>query len=224
MARARIPKQHQNGLAKVLAMPEDVFQRLINALKRSPFSLSFRDNLTRAVASVDEISPKDAKSIAEALRSIYIARANTGLSEGKFVDEVVKAINESSSDELLKIADSSETNKERLILIFGIEPLLLVAKAGTVMVDHDKTFHDVRVLTDIRPVFDETPNSTKAMMIVHNLKIHYHQGEQHRDLYVALDAQDVQKFIDTLERAKKKAEILKSILTSTNVPYIEPEY
>jgi hypothetical protein len=223
MARVRIPKQFQPGLAKVFAMPEDVFQSLITAFKSSPLTFNLRDNLTRAVRSVDQISPKDAQSISEALRSLYRARGNTALPGREFVDEVVKSINESSSEDLLQIAESSETNKQRLTRLFEIEAFLLVAKAGSVMTDHDKVFRDARVLTDIRPVFDETPHSTQAMTIVHNLKIHYHQGDQHRELYVALDAQDVQSLIDALERAKKKAEVIKAILTKTNVPYIVPE-
>jgi hypothetical protein len=223
MVSIRVPKQHQNALAKILSLPEDGFQTLIGDLKSAPLAFDLRATLTKAVKSTGAFSSNDAHLVAGALRSLYLARANTELSETDFIDGLVKAINESLSEELVQAVESNEQIKQRLIQIFEAETLALVAKAGSVMTDYQNTFFKARVLTDIRPVFGEVPEATQAMMIVHNLKIHYHQGEEHRDFYVALDAKDIQKMIDALERAKGKAEALKSILANTNVAYIEPE-
>ncbi len=79
------------------------------------------------------------------------------------------------------------------------------------------------MLTDIRPVFGVRPEAPQAAVIVHNLRIHYHQGGAHRDFLVTMDSQDIQDLIDTLERAKVKAENLKVVLATAGIPDIEPE-
>jgi len=84
---------------------------------------------------------------------------------------------------------------------------------------------EVRILTDVRPVFEPSaPEAAPAgAVIVHTLKISYRGDNSAKDFFVALDSEDVRQLTEQLERARSKAESLKSVLKAAEVPYIDAE-
>ncbi len=223
MASLRIPKKYHGGLAKFFLLPEESFQELISSLRSAPFAFDIRETLRKSLLAVEAITPNDAQTITDALLSLYLVRANSDNSTSEFADEFAEAIEASGSEDLQPLSEVSANIKTRLSQLLDADSLVLASKANSVMFEHDNIFTKARVLTDIRPVFGANTEVTQAAMIIHNLRIHYHRGEDHKDFFVAMDTQDVQKLINTLERAKKKAESLKSVLAAANIPYIEPE-
>jgi hypothetical protein len=223
MASLRIPKKYHAGIAQLLSLPDEQFGMLISNLKRAPFSFELGDAIRRTVRSTDGIPSNNVSSIADGLVSLLINRANSDETTSEFVESLAEGIVESRSEALEKFRETSETVLARLAQIYEADSVVLAAKASSVMFEYDHIFYKSRVLTDIRPVFGESTRDAKAFMVIHNLRIHYHEGEAHKDFFVALDTKDIQKLTDTLERAKAKADTLKSILASANIPYIEPE-
>jgi len=223
MATLRIPKRYHEGIAKFLSLPEEHYQRLISNLQNTPFSFNIKEGLIKAISSIEEISSGDATKIADALMTLYIDRVTADKSTADFINDLSQGIAESRSEEFAPIDEIRSRVVPRLTQLYESESVMLAARASGVLFEYDHIFYKARILTDIRPVFGESAKDAKAVMIIHNLRIHYHQGEDHKDFYVALDAKDVQKLIDTLERSKTKAETLKSVLGAANIPYIEPE-
>ena len=223
MASLRVPKKHHSGLAKYLNLSEEAFGSLVTNLENLPFTLQFMEPLRKAVRSVDDIPPGDASSIAEALISICMAWSTSDRARADFITDVVEGITESSSDELAQFRESKERIWVRLSRLFDVNTLTLAVKAEGSIFEFENILKTVRVLTDVRPVFGEDGKAPQALTIVHNLRIHYHRGEKHEDFFVALDSRDLQKLIDSLARARDRAEALKVTLASTKIPYIEPE-
>ena len=59
-------------------------------------------------------------------------------------------------------------------------------------------------------------------MIIHNLDIHYHKdSEVHKDIYIAMDSNDIKELLDVLQRAQKKEEVLLALLTKTGIENIK---
>jgi hypothetical protein len=223
MASFTIPKKRYNALVKLFSLPNELFQSLIANLQGAPFTFDLRSSLRSAISSLQDIQSEDVPDIIDALLSLYINRSGSDKSTTEYINEFSEAARESTSEGLRRIAESTEDIPARLTDIFKVSSVLLAAKASSVMYEYDHIFYKARVLTDVRPVFGEGAAEAQALMIIHNLRIHYHQGDVHQDFFVALDSKDIQKLIDLLERAKAKAETLKSMLASTNIPYIEPE-
>jgi hypothetical protein len=96
-------------------------------------------------------------------------------------------------------------------------------KAMGVAADQDHIFLHARILTDIRPVFNNKGDSVDAAVIVHNLRIHYGQDSDHRDFYVALDTNDIQSLREALDRADTKAKCLQGLLKTSGVSYLDAE-
>ena len=91
------------------------------------------------------------------------------------------------------------------------------------MTENDRIFCGARILSDIRPVFTDSLESASAAVIIHNLQIGFHDSGTgvHKEFYVALDNQDIQKLKEIILRAEKKTQALKAILNKSSVPYLE---
>ncbi len=101
---------------------------------------------------------------------------------------------------------------ERLAALLALDSLNSIAlKAKELQAESERTFCDARIITDVRPVFGENIEDSPAMIIVHTLKIGFHESG-HKDIYVALDAGDIANLKKTLQRAEDKANKLKAIL------------
>lgn len=223
MASPKIPKRFLSGLVNVISLPENSFQELVTKLERVPLTLNARELLGEVVSDVSGIAPDNAEKIASALMSLYMVRANSDSATTEAIDDIADTL-ENVEDKETSLTDEVLSNlKPRLAQLLEINSFVVGTKAISMLQEHDNIFYRARVLTDIRPVFGVAPNAIQAAVIVHNLRIHHHQEENHKDFYVTLDTQDVQTLIDILERAKVKAESLKSLLATSNIPYIEPE-
>lgn len=223
MASVRIPEQYRGGLAKLLKLSNEDAQKVISVIESIPITDNLRETLAERISSVEAIPKSDVHEITEALVSLYMVLIYTNDPPSEFADELVEAIDESEAEELRLPEESRNSAQERLTQFLGIDSIVVSAKAEGIMHEHDNVFSMARVLTDIRPIFglnaEEPP---KAATITHMLSIHYSHGGQHREVHVALDEIDLEVMMDSLERAGKKAESLKSILEMAKLTYIEP--
>jgi hypothetical protein len=93
------------------------------------------------------------------------------------------------------------------------------AKALALMQEHERTFCQARIITDIRPVFgSEVSKPPRAVVVAHTLRISYHEGDERKDFYVALDSDDIESLRELLDRADAKARSLEDVIVSTKVP------
>jgi hypothetical protein len=118
--------------------------------------------------------------------------------------------------------DKIEILRKRLTSLLGFDKSLgVTAKANDVMTEHERVFCSVRILSDIRPVFGEDKEQASGAVVIHNLKIGFHQNGKHKELYFALDTRDIEMLRTAIERASRKTTALASILRKSEVPYIE---
>lgn len=94
-----------------------------------------------------------------------------------------------------------------------------VAKAMVLQVEHSNIFRDVRMFSDFRPVLDEPLSADPSAVIVsHTLKIEYiDQSERVNKLFVVLDAEDLKKLYEVVEREVKKQEALDGFAERMNL-------
>jgi len=97
------------------------------------------------------------------------------------------------------------------------------SKALDVMTEHERILCGARVITDVRSVFADPAEKPTAAVIVHMLKISYHQNREHKDFYVALDSSDVRKLKEILQRAELKAKSLSAVLAGTGISILDAQ-
>ncbi|MCX6269815.1 MAG: hypothetical protein NTU44_01095 [Bacteroidetes bacterium] len=121
--------------------------------------------------------------------------------------------------------DILEQLKNNLQRIIGsIHNIVLTIKAIRLFVDNERNFQEVKIITDIRTVFDEPiSRSPKNALIIHQLRITYlcDYGEI-KDIHFSLSNEDLQKFRDHITRAiEKESEIVNTLSNNQDINVIQ---
>lgn len=207
--RQSFPRDFLTSVGKLAALPEKQVLELAKAFESTPPTLQLPD-YARAVSSKVSISQEDVSEIVNALFVFYTVKYAQDDSLDDFLRDLSGVIERDERHAEVKW-DELEP-RLRTLLIFD-ETLGVAVKAGQLWFSHERTLSDVQIISDIRPIF--TSNVEKgptAAMITHVLRIAYRDSERYerRDFYIALDAADIKKLRDALDRAEQKAKGLKS--------------
>jgi hypothetical protein len=137
----------------------------------------------------------------------------------KFVDELADAMTSSGIHDLALTKDARKRFVYNMHKLLDVAALSFLAKAHALQAEHERLFRDAKVLTDLRPVFHDPDEPPVDMIVEYTLKIIYHDGSrhQHREIYMAMDSDDITHLKEALERAEKKAASLKMLLQSKNL-------
>ena len=222
--RIRIPERYQSGMAKLISLPDSALEELVLILNEIPRSLNLNSIKEYIVSKVSTMLESEVDELIGALDSLYYIKSQSDISVQDFSEQVLQAMNETGNKALQVEPSVREPFKERLIRLMSGKLLRIAIKSRDVLYEQERTFGSAIMLSDIRLIFEEAgENNPDTAIIVHTLKIHYFQNDQHNEFFVSLDVGDVDSLIETLIRAKEKTETLKSILAAADVPYIDAE-
>ena len=219
-----IPESVITGLSKVATLTEEQFQELYTGLENIPLRILQPRIYDDSGIELKTLSRDAVDSISNALFPLFGGRASSSVSPTTYANNLAEALKDESHDDIewLRSDKTFSRFKERLIRLLSIDRVELIAKTYDLLTAHARTFIKARIISDIRPVFGESTETTpQTAIITHMLNITYHKDHDRREFVVALDTRDIQKLIDTLERAKAKTETLKSVIASTDMEYVE---
>ena len=222
MASLRVPDQHVEGIAKILSLTDESFEKLAEVLAGLPVKLYPRDLLVKAITGARGVQPDAVEVAADTILRLCINQAGSNTSTEDFVTQVIQSIGKFSAQKLPLSEQNTGTLRSRLTRILNVRSLAASAKATSVVIEYERSFSKARILSDIRPIFGTKADSPPdAAVIVHTLRIHYHQDGEHKDFFVAMDDRDVQDLLEALERAKAKSKALKETLASAKITCVE---
>ena len=223
MPRLTIPSEYRPGLVKLQELSAGQIDELIGALRSAPIKF-YRTDLADVITErVRSIEPSVIHEVTETVSSLEFVRATAEVS----IDEFLVDLNEALEREDLPTTNSDGSSTvERIKQLLQINSIGIPAKARTLLLQ-GSTLCSSKVVTDIRPVFDasDVPGPPEAALIVHNLRISYHEGGSRalREFVVALDSDDLDSLIDTLNRAKAKENALEGLLKTAATSYLKIE-
>lgn len=213
-----IPEQYKKGLVAISKLSDSEISLLAGALKQLPSTTWLKQDVAAAIRkALPGWEPKKADDVALTLQSLYQVRASSEVSLKEFVGDLVDAMEASGRPEL-QIASAEQSHfVQKLETILGLESPAFLAKAGVLQRDHEHIFHAAKILTDLRPVFHAPDEPPTDVILEYTLKIVFHDGGRHREMYMALDAQDIAHLREAIDRAEKKTASLKSLLESKGI-------
>lgn len=202
----------RSGLATVRDLPESVFNAIVSALERSPDS----------IPSVQTLSSQDMESLKDAIDAMYAVRAYHGVPLEEFVDDILESLEFEKEIE----PSAAAPMRARLIAILNIAPLRVSAKAALLHAEYEHSFCSARILTDIRPIYDNgVKGPPSGAIIMHTLKLSYHEGAKGElsEIYFSMGSDDILELQRALERATDKATSLRGVLESAKLRCIDPQ-
>lgn len=222
MAFINIPSRFRGPLFSLATASEKDIESLHKALAKAKVSLSPKDLIEAMSVEEIDFASCSLEEVVGALLSINTACTQSDIPIDEFIVSVTEALKRD-------YPDLGEEANQKFIQRLGKflspdEVLGMTAKIGDVLTEHQRTFQDARVLTDLRPVFWKDVSSGPAnFILVHSLKIVYQEAGEFKEFYLALDADDLKKLESTIVRAQSKAESTKKVLKSSNINVMDVE-
>lgn len=224
MGLLKIPEPYKVGFRSIVSLEEASIEELLAVLKNVSPALYAKEIVEQIAPRIKTIPSEDIGNIIEALFSLYISSASSDEPPADFVGDVIQALHESDSKDLISSAELRDRFKKRLSLLLDIPPLLIGAKSYILLFEHMRNFRGARVFTDVRPIFAAGTEAKPAVMVIHQLKLSYLEGdEDNKEFFIAMDNKDIARLLVALQRAESKAKRLESLFAELNIQYIEPE-
>ena len=86
------------------------------------------------------------------------------------------------------------------------------ATANELSYDYANLVRNIRILSDIRPLYDEHADVIEGAVISHTMRLHYDSADGEHELSLALDEGDIAKLIQQCERSLKKSVAAKKLM------------
>jgi hypothetical protein len=213
MPPLRVPSRYRTGLSSVAQLTDADVLALQQSLNVGPTELSIEDLAAQVEGKIS--SDIDAKRLLEAVASLLGLLPESGAGADRLAQEIGEA-------ESLEIPDDERASYvARLKTLMGIPALAVFSRATDVMTEQEKIFHDVRILTDVRPVFEpDVSEGVKAAGVVASMKIEYHpMGRREIEaVFVSMDRGDLEHLGRVVSRALAKMDSLGDLLKESQVP------
>jgi hypothetical protein len=124
-----------------------------------------------------------------------------------------------SADELALEGDERKRLAETLERLLSAAPFLRAAKAADLMRSHPESVHTVRILSDVRPVFDdEISEAPVGAVIMQQLEIEVLTPSGPETIYLAADDRILLRMKQQIERALEKSRALSGFLVQSEIP------
>lgn len=220
----QIPEDHYTLWKRVIHLSSDEYRDLITAITTTPVVGSF-DVFAESVAS--KVDPADSELIEDfvGLLAVFYGHAREAdVSIFTYAAALVEALKETGQQELDPAGGTWSSVQERLTELLSIDSLQLEVKALDLWVENGRTYHDVSIITDIRPIFRDNPDEPPGgALILNTLVLKFHHLGEVESVRVLLDSGGINDLRQALNRAESKTRNLQRLLASANIPVIREE-
>ncbi|MBA7567309.1 hypothetical protein ES708_09019 [subsurface metagenome] len=211
----KIPDEYIPGFKKLISLDIESQEELISALKNAPIG-SWDVGLSNFISQKTKIKSEIILDIVNLLFSLLINKRYSEQSTDKFLDQILSAIKDIKDPELLP----SPELKELLTKLLSIKTIETTTKAFELENEREILFIDARIVTDIRPVFDDANSGNiSGQLIINTLKLRYKDSEGFKSIYIAVDDKDLSKLKEQIIRAERKIKRINKGMAK--VPFIK---
>lgn len=223
-----IPEGERQHVTALLGASSRFLEALCAALSRAKPSLKLYELevwLASELSGLPEAEKPTIHSIVRTLTSLYQFRAEDSGDAAKVAQDFAEAARTSDDERLRETvrdwaaADWNRFEQQLIALLSLDDTLGVTARAALIGSQTFRHFHDVRVLTDARPIFAFDPDKgPAAFVIMHSLQIDYYEDGEDRTWFLALDGDDLETLRAAVDRALAKERSLRKLLERTEVP------
>jgi hypothetical protein len=211
----RVPSDHRPAFQALAHLDDPSFESLASALDspRPTLSLStLRDRIRSSVAAGSgQIEPD---LLMEAL--IGASSATTWIAGDRA--ETAHAIVASLGEEPSSFAGLVE----RLARLLESASLGHLAKGLDVLTEHERIYLKSRMLTDIRPVYEEEETGRPAgFVLVHTLRLDVRIDGRARSVYVSMDESDLKQLSEVLNREVEKTDGIRVMIDGLGLELLD---
>jgi len=205
-------------------MDDAEFTRLKDAISNARPAFDI-ETFSYRVAGVNK--DLDTDEIADLVAAI--TPVMSGTTEQDDIDTFAEAVSISiREDEKLDVSKAQANDLEnRLLQLFAIEDTLgTVAKARAIYFFDGNDFCDVKIVTDVRPIFkSDADQEPTAAVLVHAMQFGYHRNRnpEHKEFTLTLDEDELDVLQEAIDRARAKAKTLVRMIEKAGMRCLKPD-
>ena len=218
----RLKKNQTSELKAISSLDSDVLTQLVTAIATIPEQPLNPNDLEVVVKSVIG----DATLVQVVMRQVLSLsglRRNLQISSA----EVIEGLDFGIENDQPTWTTEELANWKRVRPILGellsLRRIEIIAKAIELSYDYANLLRGARIVTDIRPVFDNDASSVVGAVVSFTLRITYDSADGQHSISLALDNSDVEQLQRQCTRAINKAETARKLLDnrdSVEIPAI----
>lgn len=226
MAKYRFPDSIIQGFSKIGQLSDDQVQTIVEYLNISEFGRD-SDKVYEDLKSKPSLKKEKEENLVLVIKTVYsLLRFGDKSEESKQrrVSDLVESAIEQAAGTKVKIVPEKLT--QYLNVFYSISGRTKqTIKGFQLLQDNQKNLIDARIVTDIRIVFDDDVDTTKVdnAVIVHNLKLEFNENSDIKEVFLALDSNDVVLLKEVCSRAIKKESILRQKAGSVPIRFLSLE-
>jgi hypothetical protein len=220
MATLKFPRSEFAVLRRFSLLDEPSMAAIIKAAEEIPAELApvaFAEHMAEKISTIPN---DDLKSFLKLFFGLYGAKDRSKKSAKQIAADVAETIIEEKIKDFppqqIKLV---EDRIARILSIGG--SFVTTAKAGSLMRDYPCICTEVKIISDIRPIFGESADEISGVIMVHNLKISYWENGEHKQFYFAMDNADIKSLKEAVDRVGIKAKSLASMIQKSGVKHLE---
>lgn len=205
MTELNIPSEHINKFIYFIELPEKTKQEFFSGLSSYDGSLTDKMLVNYLTDKIDLKKEKISDLV-----NIYLSMINSKNAFDGTLDEFIKMLLQSLSNHSnFKVILNENLNIDFKNLLESSAIIYSKSKVIDIMTENAITFLDAKIHQDLRTVFDEN-NEILGSAIVHNLKIIIRENDNVKNIFVALDENDLDKLLVEIKKSQEHSKILKS--------------
>lgn len=213
--RFGIPDNELDDLRLLAHIKKEDFESLIAAIGEEKPTLD-GVGLSKSVASRTNLPLNTVSPILSLLRTFATIQRRLGSSADAFLSDLSRILVQ-KGPEKWSPEDARDLDNRLESLKQALKPegtLAYAAKAADLLLEQQSVFCRSRVITDMRPVFNEQADTIQGFLPFHTLAVRYHEGSETKETHIAMDFNDLVILRDQLTRAEQKERILASSMAA----------
>jgi len=223
--RFNIPEEDLQNIKKLADLENKKLKRIEEALKKESPTVDLK-LLTASVVKSTSIDSKLVNSIITILWQFAIIKKKIDLTATDFVNSLITSLNETKSDYWDK--KDTENLKKKVDHIINIldskNSIAYSAKSAELVLDQQFLFCESRMITDIRPVFDQEAKDIECLIPFHILSISYHDDSGYHQIRFAMDINDILQLRKQLDGAEQKEKQIREIMGKKGLKIIGGDF
>jgi hypothetical protein len=214
--RLRVPPRHRTAFDELAGLDDASRQEVVSVFARA------REPLDRRMVA-DGLARIQGLQNADQLVDALVGLESTRASHYWDLKELSRSI--ASAPELEVSPENRSAFSGVVFELLSLPVLARAAKAGSLRSAHPRLLHTSRVLTDMRPVFeDEVGELPSGAIILQQLELEVYTSSGFDEIYLQASDDELERLRSQIDRALEKSRALASFVKKSGIPlYVEHE-
>jgi hypothetical protein len=216
-AQLQLAEQQLADLKTVCKLGPTVLSRLSTVLENLTPPPVRPESLIREIKSALGEHSADAECLSRQAISFNGLMRQTGLVISDVLDGIRAAIKRDTLNDLARLQEwnAVEPHFKRIVMSAGAR---LTANAIDLSYDYANLYRRARILTDIRPLFNETGDAIEGAVVSFTLRLRYDSVDGDHDISIVMDERDVKQLVEQCQRSLIKSATAQKTMRMATVP------